>query len=130
MPTFISYCFLVTMCINSSKYMSSSSQIWFFVFASVSVPINMIKCVNTMTSMLLKTFTYDRQHFSPCSLCASYWDGSISCMDVVSSFYACCASCCTCSFYASFSHLCSSCSSLSFCFNSYNCFSISLSTFA
>ena len=50
---------LVVMCINLSKYKSSSSQICAFVFSLLGVPIHGIACACTTTSMLLNTRAWE-----------------------------------------------------------------------
>ncbi len=116
----ISKCAFVTMHINLSKYMFSSNRTCFLSFPRWVCQMGGIASMPTMTCMLLNSLACDQQHYSPCLLRASYWDGYITCMGVISSICACCTPYCTCSYCNSFSHMCSSYSSLSHCFNTCN----------
>ena len=129
MSTLLSKHVLVVVNINLSKYLFRSSWTCFLSLPRWVCQIGGITCIRRMKCMFMNFIACDRHHFSPSILYASFWDGSITCMGIVSFICACCAPCCTYSFYNSFSHLCSSCSSLSFCLSTWNSFSISFSTF-
>lgn len=82
---------LVVMCMNLSKYMFSYSQTCFLSSPRWACKMGRIRCMCTMTYMLLNSLACDQKHFWPCLLCANFYDGSITCMAKVSSIFACCA---------------------------------------
>lgn len=120
---------LVTMCINFSKYMFSSSRTCSLSLSRWVCQKGGIACVCTMTCMLLNSLACNQQHCSPFLLRANCWDGPVTCTGIVSSICACCTPSCTYSCYNYFSRLCSSCSSLSCYFSTCNSFSVLFSSF-
>lgn len=95
------------------------------IFALVSV-LNGLDCMCAFNDMHAKSFTCGQQHFSPCILRVSCWDGYITCTGTISSMNACSAHYCSWSCYNS-SVCAASCSSFSCCFSTCKSFFIPFS---
>lgn len=92
------------------------------IFAMVSVS-NGLDCKCVLNDMhVVGSFACDQQHFSPCFLYVSCWDGSLTCTVAVSSTSSCYAHCCSCFCYNSLDCLWSFIFFLSCCFSTCNSF--------
>jgi len=99
-----------------------------FVFMSV---LNGFDCMHALNDMhATESLACNQQHYSPCLLYVSYWDGSLTCTGVVSSMIACCAYFCSCSCCNSFVFLYNFMYFLSFYFSKCNSFFVPSSAFA
>jgi len=99
------------------------------VFALVNV-LNGLGCMHAHNDMHdAESLACDQQHCSPCLLHVSCWDGSLTCMGIVSSVSECCSQCYSCSYCNSFICLCSFMFFLSCCFSTCNSFFVPFSVF-
>ena len=95
-----SVCVDVQVCVNGHVHQLAKVDVQpqldlFLVFALVTV-LNGLDFMRTLNHMhATESFACDQQHSSPCLLCVSYWDRSLTCTDVVSSVSACYAHCCS-----------------------------------
>jgi len=122
-------CVLVVMRINCQLHAQLQLDL-LLVFTLVSV-LNGLDRTHVHNDMhAIESLECDQQHCSPCLLCASCWDGSITCTGAVSSVSACCTPCCSCSDCNSFFYLCNFMLFLSCYFITCNSFFVPFFVFA